>query len=313
MGPIPLNLDVTDALPAEVTGGRPTMISAWLFFPDDLSLLGERPVTMALLAGGSYDKRYHHVVIDGHEGYSAAEHLAGQGNIVILLDHLGVGESSRVPDQKKATRQIVAQAMDAALTRSYAGLAQGTLDPRLPAIPDFARIGGGHSMGGMLTVIQQANHRTYDAIMVIGYTAAGVHFTMGGRKLRAADFTPAEEPADYTSNDRAPLHEGFHWEDVPAEVIAADDLLAIETPSQIGVISIATDIIRDEAREIDVPIYFCNSERDVSPDVSAEPALFPKCNDFMIHLLPRAGHCQSFAGTRHLMWDRMHGWARLVA
>ena len=48
MGPIPLNLDVTDALPAEVTDGRPTTISAWLFFPDDLSLLGE-PEEIALM------------------------------------------------------------------------------------------------------------------------------------------------------------------------------------------------------------------------------------------------------------------------
>lgn len=225
MGPIELSLDVTAALPGEVTGGLPTAISAWLFFPDDLSLLGPRPVTMALIAGGSYDKRYHHVVIPGHPGYSAGEHLADRGNIVILLDHLGVGESTRVPDQKKATRQIVAQAMDAALQLFYRKLAEGSLDPRLPAIPDFARLGGGHSMGGMLTVIQQANRRTYDAIMVIGYTAAGVHFTMAGQKRRAAD---------------------------------------------------------------------------------------PQCTDFMIHVLPKAGHCQSFAGTRHQMWDRMHGWARLV-
>lgn len=312
MGPIPLSLDVTAALPAEVTGGLPTAISAWLFVPDDLSLLGERPVTMALLAGGSYNKRYHHVVIAGHQGYSAAEHLAALGNIVILLDHLGMGESTRVPDQKNATRQIVAQAMHAAVSLFYDRLAAGSLDPRLPAIPEFARIGGGHSMGGMLTVIQQANHRSYDAIMVIGYTAAGVHFTMGGRKLRASDFPAPENPDDYTSNDRAPLHEGFHWEDVPAEVIAADDLLAVPTPSQIGVISISKDIIKDEAQQIDVPVYFCNSERDVSPDISAEPALFPKSTDFMIHVLPRAGHCQSFASTRHQMWDRMHGWARLV-
>jgi hypothetical protein len=44
--------------------------------------------------------------------------------------------------------------------------------------------------------------------MVLGYTAQGVHFTMGGKKLRAADFLPQETP-DYTTNDRAKLHEGF--------------------------------------------------------------------------------------------------------
>src|SRR5262249_22318448 len=99
-GPIPLSFDVTEALPTEAAEGSRVIISGWLFLPD---IIDERPVTMTLLAGGSYDKRYHHVEIAGHPGYSAAEHLAAQGMIVLLNDHLGVGESSRLPTQAKAT------------------------------------------------------------------------------------------------------------------------------------------------------------------------------------------------------------------
>lgn len=117
MGPIALSLDVTDALPAEVTKGERLAISAWLFVPDDLTSLGERTTTITLLAGGSYDKRYHHAVIPGHSGYSAAEHLAGLGNIVLLADHLGVGDSSRAPVQKEATPQVCALAMHTAVTQ----------------------------------------------------------------------------------------------------------------------------------------------------------------------------------------------------
>ena len=51
MGPIALSLDVTDALPAEVTEGRITALAAWLFLPDDPALPGPRPVCLALLAG----------------------------------------------------------------------------------------------------------------------------------------------------------------------------------------------------------------------------------------------------------------------
>jgi hypothetical protein len=80
---------------------------------------------------------------------------------------------------------------------------------------------------------------TYQAVMILGYTAQGVHFAMGGKKLRAADFLPQETP-DYTTNDRAKLHEGFHWEDVPAEVIVADDAIAAETAASIGLDSIRT-------------------------------------------------------------------------
>jgi hypothetical protein len=312
MGPIPLSFDVTDALPADVTEGRPITIAAWLFLPDDLALLGARPVTLALLAGGSYDKRYYHIQVPGRTGYSAAEHLAGLGDIVLLLDHLGVGDSTRVPQQKKATRFVVAQAMDAAVRQFYERLAAGTLVDGLPAIADFARIGGGHSMGAMMTVIQQARHRTYDAIMVLGYTADGVHMTMGGKLIRAADLTPAGGGPDYPENDRAPLREGFHWEDVPDDVVTADNALAVPTPSAIGLTSIATGIIRAEAAQIDVPVYFCNGERDVSPDLHAEPGYFRACTDFTLQCLPRSAHCQNFAGTRHLLWDRMHRWSRML-
>lgn len=311
-GPIPLSFDVTAALPAAATEGRAITISCWLFFPDDPAKLAGRPAAITLGAGGSYDKRYHHAVIDGRSGYSAAEHLAAMGNVVLLHDHLGVGESTRLPQQRNATRQVVALANHAAAAQFYAGLRTGALHPDLPALKDFVRIGGGHSMGGMLAIIQQAEHRTYDGLMVIGYTVEGVHFTMGGRKLRAADFVPAGSP-DYTRNERAPLHEGFHWQDVPADVVAADDLMAVETPACIGLDSIRTRIVADEAARIQAPVYICLGERDVSPDPHAEPACYPASMDVTLHILPRSGHCQSFAGTRRLLWDRIHWWSRGVA
>lgn len=311
MGPIDLSFDVTAALPAEVTGGQPTHIAAWLFVPDDLALLGERPRSMVLLAGGSYDKRYFHVEVPGREGYSCAEYFASKGYVVLLADHLGVGGSTRVPVQNKATRQIVAQAMDAASRQFHQGLAKGTLHPSLPALDKVMHLGGGHSMGAMLVTIQQANHRTFDAILFLGYTVDGVHFTMGGQKMRAADVAPMDGPFDdYTFAERAPLHEGFHWDDVPADVIAADDAMAVHTPSQIGIISISTGIIRDEAARIGVPVFYSNGERDVSPNDHAEPGYFPKCPDFTLYLLPRSGHCHNFASTRLEQWQRIDRWAR---
>ena len=314
MGPIDLIFDVTDALPAEVTQGTRATISGWLFFPDDVSALGDNPVTMVLTSGGSYDKRYHHAVIPGHPGYSAAEHLAALGNVVLLTDHLGMGESSRVPDQKRATRQIVALANHAAVTQFYAGLSAGTLHPDLPALPRFLRIGGGHSMGGMLTTIQQAGHGTYDAIMVLGYTAQGVHGWYQGRQIRTASLIPPGfAPADYTSNDRKAQRDNFHWDDVPEAVILADDALAVETPSQIGTVSIHTGIIAAEAAQIEVPVFMGLGERDVSPDPRAEGFFFRNSRDFTCYVLPRSAHCQSFASTRHLFWNRMHGWAKGLA
>src|SRR5262249_39357981 len=117
MGPIPVSFDVTDALPADVTEGKRITIAAWLFFPGAVAKLGARPVTMVMLNGGSYDKRYFHFEVPGREGYSCAAHLAELGNIVLVADHLGMGESTRVPTQKKATRHVVARANHTAATQ----------------------------------------------------------------------------------------------------------------------------------------------------------------------------------------------------
>jgi hypothetical protein len=307
-----MSFNVSHALPSEVTQGEALAISGWLFFPDDLSILGERPVTMTLLAGGSYDKRYHHAVIPGHPGYSAAEHLATLGNIVLLADHLGVGESSRAPVQKQATRQVCAQAMHAAVTQFHDRLALGDLHPALPPIANPARIGGGHSMGAMQTVIQQAAHRSYHAIMFLGYTTQGVHFYHGTTRVRAADYVPGDDGIDYSSNAREGQRYNFYWDDVPEEVIRYDDATAAATPTSIGYDSIRTDIIKPDAALIDVPVFFGNSERDVSNDPHGEARSFPLCNDFTLFLLPRAAHCQTFAGTRHRFWNRMHAWSRCV-
>ncbi|MDY0008034.1 MAG: hypothetical protein RBS22_14530, partial [Spongiibacteraceae bacterium] len=71
MSYIPLRIDVTDALPADITQGQKLAISAWLFLPDSTKL-GKKPTVISLLNGGSYDKRYFHCVIPGREGYSVS-------------------------------------------------------------------------------------------------------------------------------------------------------------------------------------------------------------------------------------------------
>jgi pimeloyl-ACP methyl ester carboxylesterase len=117
--------------------------------------------------------------------------------------------------------------------------------------------------------------------------------------------------ASPTENVAAPVHAAV--EDVPAEVIVADDAIAAETAASIGLDSISTGIIVEDAAKIDVPIYLCLGERDVSPDPHAEPSYFKRSSDFTLHILPRSAHCQNFASTRHQMWNRMHVWARSVS
>lgn len=309
MSYIPVKIDVTDALPADITEGATIEIAAWVFPPTGTP--PPVPSVIALLNGGSYDKRYFHVQVPGHDDYSAADALAARGHVVVLLDHLGVSDSSRIPTQMKATRQVCALANHAAVVEIFARLEKGTLDPSIPAMPHFLKIGGGHSMGGFQTITQQAENATYDRVLVLGYTAIGVHLTFDGQLVQAErPIDPAQ--GDYWLLDHATLKEGFHWDDVPPEVLAVDNALAVEVPTLLSNESITMGIVSEDAGKIAVPVYICLGERDVSPRPYDEPHYYKSSPYVTLHILPRSGHCQSFASTRMEMIDRIDGWIRSI-
>ena len=165
MDPLVMAFDVTSALPNHVHHGEQTTIVARVFLPDDPASLPAKPAVTCALNGGSYDWRYFDVQVPGHDDYSQARHMAAQGHIVILPDHLGIGDSSRVANPFMATRHVAARANHAAMQQFYQLLEQGNVSPGLRPLIEFSRIGLGHSMGGMQTITQQALLSTYDAII----------------------------------------------------------------------------------------------------------------------------------------------------
>lgn len=69
---VSVKIDVTAALPVDVTAGGKVEIAAWVF-PPNPAKVPAKPTTIALLNGGTYDKRYFHFEVPGRRGYSAAE------------------------------------------------------------------------------------------------------------------------------------------------------------------------------------------------------------------------------------------------
>jgi len=65
-----------------------------------------------------------------------------------------------------------------------------------------------------------------------------------------------------------------------AAVVTAGDAIAVETAASIGVASIRSGIIVEDAAKIAVPIYFCLGARDVSPDPHAEASYFKRSPDY---------------------------------
>lgn len=301
--------DVTEALPAEVTLGERVEIVGRLFLPPEPPK--GRASVLTLLHGGSYDWRYFHVEVPGHPGYSMARNLAARGHVALALDQLGVGESSRPAQPRKAVREVVAKATHAAMTQAYERLRGGTLDPRLPPLTDLLKVGVGHSMGGMQVITEQANYQTYDLVAVLGHSNVGAYIEVNGKPVK--NTAPFDEASpDYKTLDRDRVMRSFHWEETPDAVMAEDAAIAVQYPAILGwqAQQGSTDL---DAGRITTPVFLVMGERDVSPDDLAEVGFYRGSPDVTFMRLERSAHCHNFAPTRRKLWSRLHGWIESLA
>jgi pimeloyl-ACP methyl ester carboxylesterase len=310
MPPETVHIDISGRVPIEGSHH----IAMWVFPPAATS--GPVPLLFCL-PGGSYSKAYWHLEVPGHPGYSFAEHLAARGMLVLAVDHVGTGESSRHPRAIELMPDVVATANAAALSAARARLADGTLLPGLGPIEVGPTIGVGHSMGAMLALFQQSLHGSFDAVAPLGYGTVGPIIDFGsedGVKVPSLEaiMGPARAGAfdEPFMADRAmpAMRHHFYWDDVPTEVIAADDLTTTHLPGVTGPLSIVPFIASDHAGRVRCPVFIGLGERDSTGSHHDEASAYRSSGDVTLFVLSRSGHCHNTASGRRVLWDRPAGW-----
>jgi pimeloyl-ACP methyl ester carboxylesterase len=324
---IELRIDVSAAM--GLPGRHEIAMTAYL---PEASAIGARPVAIFASPGGGYTRHYYDMRPAGHAGYSEAEAHVRSGFIFVSYDHLGVGDSS-VEHLGDYTLPRLAAANDAAVREVVRRLAAGSLSDALPPLPRLTRIGIGQSMGGCLTIVMQGRHATFDAIAPLGYSAIHTvlpqrdaaerlrgqehHANIGSRPL--AEISVAE-----ASQGVVDFVYPFHWEDVPADIVAADmaggfplrtspPAWGSATVPPCAVTMMTPGVVAHEAGAIAVPVLVGVGERDVCPDPHAEPSAYPRSQDVSLFIVPRMAHMHNFASTRQALWSRIESWARRVA
>jgi pimeloyl-ACP methyl ester carboxylesterase len=298
MDPKPITFDVSDAV------GEPAHLAASYFAAGGPA--GDRPL-LVCLPGGTYTRGYWDLQAPGHAGYSFARTAAGEGFPVVTLDSLGTGESTRperdidLADQAAATASAVSQ------IHEVLGIAT-------PAVAV------GHSMGGYVAMLQQAASNSYAGLAVLGTTNQAIApLHLPAEVIEAATSAPGRAalldqmvegiPDPYVAGDRAALRSWFHLDDVPDDLIAADEAATLTVvPRRCAAASTIPGITAESAAAVEVPVLLAYGEVDVSPDAHAEPAFFTSSNDVTLYVLARSGHCHNLAGTRHRLWDRLLWW-----
>ena len=201
--PIELTVDVTGVAPA----GAKTIV-ADLFWPP----AGQPRVLVCCLPGGGMTRRYFDVTAPDIEGYSMARHLADAWGLAVLtIDHIGIGESDQPTDGYDLTPAVIADVNDHVVRTVLGRVAVGDMPGGPGRSLGLVPVGLGHSMGGLLAVHQQARHRTYAALALLGFAGGGLRSALTDEELGFADDPDGLAvalPALVASRFRGPLPRG---------------------------------------------------------------------------------------------------------
>jgi pimeloyl-ACP methyl ester carboxylesterase len=312
-----LTFDVTGAVGSD----EHLTQKAWLFLP-------ERPAdacaVLLCLAGGTYDKHYWHIDIDGYPGYSFAEHLGDSGYVVIAVDHLGIGDSTDPIASGPVGLGLLAKG-DAEVARQVRErLRHGDLHEDLPPT-NAPLIGVGHSMGACLTTMVQVTTHPYDAVVLLGYgvqitnvyqdtpDAAELEERIQQTIEVSCQLTGAKPTDAHLYAPRGYLADLFYAGEVPQDVIDADTAVQSRTPLRAAAEVTTPGMVERYAHQVDVPLFLgFGAALDVSPNPYAEPANYTGSPDVTLHLVPSSGHCHNFASHRTQLWDRIARWLPTV-
>ncbi len=293
MKTIELEIDVTAA-----TGlAAPAKVAASLYLPDDL---GTKAELFVCLHGGGYTRAYWDPPFAGPE-YSFARDAASQGRVVLTLDLLGMGASSRPEPESLLSRTLIAAASDHATRELVEGLKAGRWGVAAAAV---SVTGIGHSIGGMMAITQADQFGSFDRLAVLGWA----NQAMVLHDMDAATLAGVTLPVGYIPSPRAPMRKLFYWRDVPQALIEADEAAGSTTPSCLGRDALTPGIVHEASARIACPVFLMHGEIDTSPDPHGEVAFFKASPDVALMVLERTAHCHNFATLRRRLWDRLDAW-----
>jgi alpha-beta hydrolase superfamily lysophospholipase len=333
--PIELQIDVTN----HVDLGMAAHTAATVFLPEPGELV-DPPVVCFAFPGGGYSRRYFSFDMPEDAGGGQAGWHVARGWIFVACDHLGFGDST-VPEGNVLNYDNVALGNKATVEAVMERLARADLVDDYPSIHQAVKLGIGQSMGGCFTIVLQGQHGTFDAIASLGFS--GIHTLVPGRPggpsipwpwflrgadletsppLNAAALVPGDGQAAQPAMDEHPFQWAFHYDDEPADIVAAD--MAANTGGALppwrsattpacGTYMVAPGTVATEAAAINVPVLLAMGERDVVPNPWMEPFAFRSSPDITLFVCPRMAHMHNFASTRHRFWARIHAWGSGVA
>lgn len=307
-----------------IDGESGLQIAAKIFLPPAAELAAA-PIAFFCLPGGGLNSGYFNLDIDGAAAaadgqFNFARQMAARGFITVAIDHLGIGASSIPRDGFALTPETMVAANARAAQRIQRALREGTAAAGYPPLPGLRSIGVGHSMGGMLTALQQAECRTYAAIAVLGFSTRGlpeyltpddaefVDNPAGARAniVRLAKLRGADPYPDLNTRGAAREIYGGHADRRALEALrgARDKVLAV-----MGFFSMLPGSSSDACARVEVPVFLAVGDRDMTGPAHLLPASFSGSSDLTLLVLPDTGHTHFIFPSCARLFRRLADWA----
>jgi pimeloyl-ACP methyl ester carboxylesterase len=309
--PVRIEFDVTAVAPAGAT-----VEVGDLFLPEGATEAASVDLVVCV-PGGGMTRRWFDLPESLPGRWSLARHLADDHGLAVLtLDHLGTGDSPSPDDPYTLIPRVVAAVHAHVVAEAVARLRAGDLVTGVGPMTVGRVVGCGHSMGAMITVQQQARHRSYDAVVLLGFGGAGLPEHLNDEErgyagdldelelalptLVAARFGGALAPSKREVRER------------PAgEPLIPGDLLGPATGALLtlgGLTSMIPGTSDREMAAIDVPVLAAVGENDIVREVERLPLLFSSTPELTEFVLPGSGHNHVIAAERLLLFDEIGRW-----
>ncbi len=313
-------VDVTASMP---DGSRDEPVTVAGTVIADPATLRADPVVVFAVPGGTYSRRYWDLQPPGCTGYSQAEWVAERGDVLVAVDYVGGGESSRPVDGDFMTLEVCGDGAHAAFVEVSGRLLAGSLRPDLPALGTATFVGFGQSLGGFITMIQQGKYADYAAIAVLGASPLVIDNIPFHRDLTGV---PADERrrlimADNAASsgvDELPMYHGaprrffggiFHVEGVADDLVAYDEKECETLISRVtGVDGMTPGYAAPWADRVTCPVFLGFGDSDVSSDPRREPTGYPGSRHITVATFPDMAHMHNFADTREQLWQALDDW-----
>ena len=277
------------------------------------------------LAGGGCSTGYFDLHVHGDDTYSMTDHFVARGAVVVAIDHIGIGRSDPVDDLYAITPTLLARCHDLALRHVLSWLGIRNLTAGASVGGRRLVVGLGHSMGGLVATIQQGRHRSFDALVLLGHSGAGLPDVLTNEELTVAgpDLPSIEneiirlararfDPGS-TVERKKPSIGSFFADDVPIEVRQAFADQAAPLLPTCGLTSMIPGSAHAERAAVAVPTFVGFGDHDLIADYIDALAPYRGVRDAALYVLDGSGHCHNQSTGRRLLWDRILAWITAIA